>query len=87
VGTAGIANCHLIDGIEMVVPLPNRGEEAMTSLKETVQTSYEQMEDVQPRLLELLHYQQPRLASKKRTESALEIVQQLEGEGHFPQSA
>jgi hypothetical protein len=85
--TAGIANRHLIDGIEMIVQLPHRCEEEMTYLKETVQTSYEQMEDVQTRLLELLHYAAHRLAYKKRTEIALEIVQQLEAEGHFPQSA
>ena len=38
------------------------------------------------RLLELLHYREHRLAYKKRTEIALEIVRQLEAEGHFPQS-
>jgi hypothetical protein len=38
------------------------------------------------RLLELLHHQTHRLAYKKRTEIAMEIVQQLEQEGHFPQA-
>lgn len=85
--TAGIANRHLIDGIAMVVQVPHRCEQEMTYLKETVQTSYEQMEDVQTRLLELFHHWEHRLAYKKRTEIALEIVQQLEAEGHFPQSA
>ena len=34
-----------------------------------------------------MHHQTHRLAYKKRTEIAVEIVQQLEQEGHFPQAA
>jgi len=39
------------------------------------------------RLVELLQPQTHRLTDKKRTEIAVEIVQQLEQEGHFPQAA
>ena len=50
----------------------------------TAKESYEQMEQVRERLLELLHYQKNRLAYRKRTEIAVEIVRQLETEGQFP---
>ncbi len=85
--TAAIANRHLIDGIEMVVQEPNPCEQEMAYLKETTQASYTHMEAARTRLLELLHYSKHRLAYKKRPEIALEIVRQLETEGHFPQSA
>jgi hypothetical protein len=38
------------------------------------------------RLTELLHYQQNRLAYRKRTEIAVDIVRQVESEGAFPQA-
>jgi hypothetical protein len=44
------------------------------------------MEAARTRLLELLHHRTHRLAYKKRTDIAVEIVQQLEQEGHFPQA-
>jgi hypothetical protein len=37
------------------------------------------MEQVRQRLLELLHYHKNRLAYRKRTEMAVDIVQQLVG--------
>jgi hypothetical protein len=58
----------------------------MAYLKETVQASYAQMEAARGRLLDLLHHLMHRLGYKKRTEIALDIVKQLEQEGHFLQA-
>jgi hypothetical protein len=84
--TAVVANRGRLDGIEVVVQQPDRHEEEMAYLQETVQASYAQMEAARGRLLELLHHLMHRLGYKKRTEIALEIVQQFEQEGHFPQA-
>jgi hypothetical protein len=85
--TAVVANRGRLDGIEVVVQQPARHEEEMAYLQETVQASYTQMEAARGRLLELLHHLMHRLGYKKRTEIALEIVTQLEQEGHFPQAS
>jgi hypothetical protein len=61
-----------------------KAEEAY--LRATAQASYEQMEEAQQRLVELLHDYQHRLEYRKRTEIAVEIVRQLEAEGQFPQA-
>jgi DDE superfamily endonuclease len=84
--TAVIANRQLIDGIGVQIQEPDvrKGEE--TYLKATVQASYEQMEQVRTRLLELLHHLEHKLAYKKRTEIVVEMVRQLEEEGNFPQA-
>ena len=50
----------------------------------TARKEYENLEQVRERLIELLHYHKSRLAYRKRTELAVEIVQQLEEEGEFP---
>ena len=84
--TAVIANRELIDGIEVRVQEPSVREAEMAYLKATVRESYEQMEEVQRRLLELVHYRQHELAYKKRTEIAVEMVEQIEREEHFPQA-
>jgi len=84
--TAVVANRELIDGIEVVVQEPQKHEEEMAYLNATIQASYDQMEAARTRLLELLHHRTHRLAYKKRTAMAVEIVQQLEQEGHFPQA-
>ena len=84
--TAVVANRGRLDGIEVVVQQPDRYEEEMAYLQETVQASYTQMEAARGRLLELVHHLLHRLGYKKRTEIALEIVKQLEQEGHFPQA-
>ncbi len=44
------------------------------------------MEQVIERLVELLHYQNNRLAERKRTEMAVQVVRQLEAEGQFPEA-
>ena len=52
--TAVVANRGRLDGIEVVVQQPDRHEEEMAYLHETVQASYAQMEAARGRLLELL---------------------------------
>jgi hypothetical protein len=84
--TGVIANRERLDGLEVVVQQPAGHEEELAYLKETVRESYEQMDAARTRVLELLHHRLHRLAYKKRTEIALEIVRQLEQEGHFPQA-
>jgi hypothetical protein len=85
--TAVVANRHVIDGVDMVVQPPTFEEEEVAYLKATVQASYEQMEAVRSRLLDLLHHLHHRRAYKKRTDMVLEMVEQLEHEGHFPQAS
>src|SRR5215831_18471531 len=82
--TAVIANRQLLDGIGVQIQEPTVAKEEEEYLKATVQASYEQMEQARTRLLELLHHLEHKLAYKKRTEIVVEMVQQLEEEGHFP---
>jgi hypothetical protein len=84
--TAVVANRSRLDGIEVVVQQLDRYEEEMAYLQETVQARYAQMEAARGRLLELSHHLMHRLGYRKRPEIALEIVKQLEQEGHFPQA-
>jgi hypothetical protein len=81
--TAVIANQVRLDGIEVLVQQPNQQEEELAYLQETVRESYPQMEEARERVLELLHHRVHCLGYKKRTELALDMVQQLEQEGHF----
>ena len=84
--TATIANREIIDGIEVVVQKPNYNQEELNYLKMTRQENYDQMEEVRERLIELLHYQKNRLAYRKRTEIAIDIVKQIEAEDNFPEA-
>jgi hypothetical protein len=84
--TAVIANRTLLDGVEVVVQAPDRREEELGYLQETSRQSYAQMDAARERLLELLHHLLHRVSYKKRTELAVDIVRQLEHEGHFPQA-
>ena len=84
--TAVITNRARLDGIEVMVQQPDRSEEEMAYLQETMRENYAQMEAARGRLLELLHHFMHRVGYQKRTEMAWEIVQQLEAEGHFPQA-
>ena len=84
--TATIANRKMIDGLEVVVQIPDYQKEELVYLKMTSQQKYESREQVLERLEELLHYQKNRLAYRKRTEIAVEIVRELELEGHFPEA-
>jgi hypothetical protein len=81
--TAVIANRARLDGIEVLVQQPSRQDEELAYLQETGRARYAQMEEARERVLELLHHRVHCLGYKKRTELALDIVQQLEQEGHF----
>ena len=82
--TAAIANPQRVDGIAVEVQTPNYKKEELAYLRMTVREEYESLEQVRQRLLELMHYHKNRLAYRKRTEIAVEIVRQLEQEGQFP---
>ncbi len=82
--TASISNGQRVDGIAVEVQYPNYEKEELAYLEMTLKDNYEQMEQVRERLLELLHYQKNRLAYRKRTEIAVDIVGQLEREGKCP---
>jgi hypothetical protein len=82
--TAVIAHGARLDGIAVLVQQPNRQDEELAYWHETMCESYPQREEARGRVLELLHHLVHRLGDKKRTELALDIVQQLEQEGHFP---
>ena len=84
--TAVMANRERLDGVEVVVQQPDWHEEEVAYLQETVQESYAHMEAARGRVLELFHHLLHRLGYKQRTEMALEMVPQLEQEGHFPQA-
>ncbi|MEM9507945.1 MAG: hypothetical protein AAGA16_09685, partial [Cyanobacteria bacterium P01_E01_bin.35] len=81
--TASISNGQRVDGIAVEVQYPNYEKEELAYLEMTVKDNYEQMEQARERLVELLHYQKNRLAYRKRTEIAVDIVRQLEREGNF----
>jgi hypothetical protein len=84
--TAVVSNREWIDGLEILVQDPKNLKAEAAYLKATAKESYEQMAEVQQRLLEVLHYHAHRLQYRKRTEMAVEIVRQLEAEGQFPQA-
>ena len=84
--TAVISNDKLIDGLDVVVQAPNEIEGEQEYLKMTSRYSYQQMEEVYERLLDLLHHQKHKLEYKKRTEIAYEMVIQIEEEGLFPEA-
>ena len=83
--TAVVANAERIDGVALEVQFPNYQAEELGYLNMTAQ-EYTDLEQARARFLELLHYQKNRLSYRKRTEIAVEIVRQLEAEGHFPQA-
>lgn len=82
--TVAVANRARVDGLAVEVQFPNYAVEEKAYLEMTAQESYEEMAQVQQRLVELVHYQKNRLAYRKRTEMAVELVQQIEAEGQFP---
>jgi len=83
--TAVISNRELIDCLEAVVQKPGQIAEEEAYLRATARVSYEDMQQVHNRVLELLNHLKHKLEYKKRTEIAVLIVQQIEQEGHFPQ--
>ena len=54
--TAVMANRARLDGIEVLVQQPNRQEEEMAYVQETVRESYAEREEARGRVLELLHH-------------------------------
>lgn len=82
--TAAVANPHRVDGLAVELQFPNYKKEELAYLQMTRRDSYEDMEQVLERLLELLHYQQHQLRYRKRTEIAVDIVRQIESEGDYP---
>jgi hypothetical protein len=84
--TATVANGQRIDGIAAEVQLPDFSKEEKKYLQMTGKPSYQSQEELIQRLIELLHYQQNRLAYRKRTEIAVDIVRQVESEGVFTQA-
>lgn len=76
--TATVANPHRVDGLAVEVQQPNYHQEELAYLEMTQQDSYDQMEQVRERLIELLHYRQHQLSYRKRTEMAVDIVKQIE---------
>jgi hypothetical protein len=83
--TAVVSNQNLIDGLYIVVQEPSRHKEEVSYLA-TSKEGYDQMGSVSQRLLELLHHEKHEREYKKRTEIALELVEQIEQEGHFPEA-
>jgi len=84
--TAVVSSDKLIDGLDVVVQAPNETEGEQEYLKMTSKDSYQQMEELQGRLLDLLHHQKHKLEYKKRTEIAYDMVVQIEEEGLFPEA-
>lgn len=84
--TAAISNRELIDGLAVEAQLPDFSKEELEYLRVTKQESYTAIEAVEKRIVELLSYQRNRLAYRKRTEMAVEIVRQIESEGQFPKA-
>lgn len=82
--TAVVANPQQIDGIAVEVQMPDFSAAEREYLRMTAQPSYEQMEQVMERLVELLHHHKNQLAYRKRTEIAGDIVRQVEAEEQFP---
>lgn len=82
--TASISNGKRVDGIALEVQHPNYEKEELAYLEMSRKENYQQLEQVRERLLELLHYQKNRLAYRKRTEIATELVSQIEAEALFP---
>lgn len=84
--TAVVSNPHRVDGLFVEVQQPNYEKEELAYLEMTQQASYDSMEQVQERLLELLYYRQHQLSYRKRTQMAVDIVREIEAEGLYPQA-
>jgi hypothetical protein len=82
--TAVLANRARLDGIEVLVQQPNRQDEELAYVPETMRASSPQMEEARGRVLALWHHRGHGLGDKKRTELALDLVQPLAPAGPFP---
>ena len=84
--TAAIANPHRVDGLAVEVQQPNYEKEELAYLEMTQRESYDHLEQVRERLLELFHYHLHRESYQKRTEMVVDIVRTIEAEGQYPQA-
>jgi hypothetical protein len=84
--TAVVANAQRVDGVAAEVQFPNSQAEELGYLNMTAQEDYPGLESTRQRFIDLLHSRKNRLSYRKRTERVVEIVRQLEVEGHFPQA-
>jgi len=84
--TAVVANSERFDGLDVVVQAPSFEKEEKGYLEATDKPWYASQEEVRQRLIELLSYEVHRRAYKTRTDLFLELVQQLEQEGLFPET-
>lgn len=84
--TATASNERYVDGVASVIQAPGFLKEEEVYLKGTSQAEYQNTEEARKRLLELLHYHQHQLQYRKRTEICVDIVREIEEEGHFPQA-
>ena len=84
--TGVICNNQLIDGLDVIVQAPNVTPGEQEYLRMRAKGNYQQMAELQERLLDLLYHQKHKLEYKKRTEIAYEMVVQIEAEGLFPEA-
>jgi hypothetical protein len=84
--TAVVANAERVDGVAIEVQFPNYQVEELGYLNMTARDDYPDLDSARQRFIDLLHYQKNRASYRKRTEIAVEIVRQLEAEGHFPKA-
>jgi hypothetical protein len=84
--TAVVSNREWVAGLAVDVQPPDFAEAEMEYVLMTRQESYTHMEAVRNRLVELLAYRRNRLAYRKRTAIAVEVVREIEEKGHFPQA-
>jgi len=82
--TAVVANRELVDGIAVEVQAPDFTEAEKEYVLMTQRESYTDMDAVRNRILALLAYRRNRLAYRKRTTIAVEMVREIEAEGHVP---
>jgi ABC-type glutathione transport system ATPase component len=82
--TAVISNRERVDGLDIVVQQPSKEKEKLAYLAQTTQQTYKEMEKVQERMLELMHFHKHKLEYKKKTEIVLEMVKELEVSKQFP---
>jgi hypothetical protein len=76
--TAAVSNRQTGEGLAVEVQDPKCEAEEKAYLEMTAQESYEEMAQVREHLVELLHYPKTRLAYRKRTEMAVDLVRQIE---------
>lgn len=82
--TAVVSNRACVDGLAVEVQAPDFAEAEREDLLMTRQESSTHMAAVQNRLMEWLASQRNRLAYRKRTAIAVEVVREIEEAGHFP---